>query len=653
MANRKMRRLRDANPGFLSGFDLYDQGDVPGSLEAFGDDDRSSIQYNKRLLQQLQEQKLDLHALEQYEEQIRSTTSHKKQRNELIFAYNRALILYSQGNSQACLDLCTEQLKDLLQNKPPKELCLVSSRMALLVLECILNQMVGRHIGVETDLSSEEIVRWLETFDLEADAHLKFLLPLFKSRLEVCQLDENMLRQEANIRSARKEIKISMEVFQHKLRNEATGSVVSSANSEENASGSNSQPQPPPPSSIVLQKMNQSALSLKAHLEQLKGNIKKSGVLCSEAQTATTTTTGSYDALHSNNLAVVYATDSRQELPLYNFAKALRTETSSVSPDGTLQSDQMFDILHNTAICALRARNYLSAYECMANCISRSNVFQTRPGCHLRLAEACIGVFAELKKTNLSKTFSAINVNGTPKGIVLEDNIMFNDDIGVVREELASELASPEDIEQVKRNPLLRARWALEFAVDQADGKLGADDLSSARLSLAFTYLAFGDHRLALEHAKVVLASSEPTEERSATGRMRRRQLATARMYAAEASCELGASDKAMAFLVGDGKDDAFDRLASHLSGVSFETAVNESGKRRLAKAQTMVKSSACTVSATMNNPAAKQLANSANAMEDAYCSSSKRGFARRALIFTLLREGNQSSALNMLLSLR
>lgn len=233
---------------------------------------------------------------------------------------------------------------------------------------------------------------------------------------------------------------------------------------------------------------------------------------------------------------------------------------------------------------------------------------------------------------------------------------MFNDDGGVVREELETTLGSSEDMAQVKRNPLLRARASLEYAVEKGD-ELGPDALVSAQLSLAYVYLSFGEHRRALEVTKLVLdKADEVGAENTDVTRtvLHKRQIATARMYAAEASCKSGDMISSIKYLVGDGKDDAFDRLASDLGGVTLETAsTNGKGKRRLAKAQAMVRSSACAVTATMGNPAAKQLANSATAMEDAYSEDRERSSARRALIYTLLREGHQSSALTMLLSLR
>ena len=240
----------------------------------------------------------------------------------------------------------------------------------------------------------------------------------------------------------------------------------------------------------------------------------------------------------------------------------------------------------------------------------------------------------------------------------------------MTREELVSTLGSPDDLAQVQRNPLLRARAALELTLAQED-LLDVDSLMSARLSLSYVYLAFGEPRRALPLAQLVddtvqlqseapppgTATTTTTHSRTspALKRLRCRQAATARMYAAEASCALGDYPAAMRHLVGgNGPHDALERMAADLSGVTLETAAtNGKGKRRLAQAQAMVRSSVSSVTAAMGNPAAKQFANSATAMEDAYLANRERSPARRALIYTLLREGNHATALSMLMSLR
>lgn len=202
---------------------------------------------------------------------------------------------------------------------------------------------------------------------------------------------------------------------------------------------------------------------------------------------------------------------------------------------------------------------------------------------------------------------------------------------------------------------MLRARASLAHAMNFPD-ELGPDALASARLTMAYVQLAFREFEKALEGATLVLEIPEPSDQDDALScRVHKRRMATARMYAAEASCAVGESVEAMKFLVGDGQDDAFDRLASELGGVTIETAAtNGKGKRRLAKAQSMVRSSASAATAVMGNlTAAKQLAMSAQAMEDAYATNRERSSARRALIYCLLRGGNDGAALSILRSLR
>lgn len=133
---------------------------------------------------------------------------------------------------------------------------------------------------------------------------------------------------------------------------------------------------------------------------------------------------------------------------------------------------------------------------------------------------------------------------------------------------------------------------------------------------------------------------------------MVKRQIATARMYASEAYAILGNPMESMKLLVGDGKDDAFDRLASDLAGVTLEIASNNTrAKSRLAKSQTMVRCSASAASAALGSfTASKQLAMSAQAMEKSYGRFREGSSqARKALIYCMLREENHSAALALL----
>ena len=230
-------------------------------------------------------------------------------------------------------------------------------------------------------------------------------------------------------------------------------------------------------------------------------------------------------------------------------------------------------------------------------------------------------------------------------------------------------LSSPEDFMSIGDNALLRARMALKIALDLfGEGSTDSDELElqSARLSFAYVCLEEKDFKTALDYSMLVLnnckveswnsLAKEEDPAETARKTMIKRQGATARMYASEASASLGDAMTSMKILVGDGKDDAFDRLSSDLGGVTIGMAsTNNKAKSRLAKAQTMVRCSASAASASLGNlTASKQLAMSAQAMENSYMASREgTSQARKALLYCMLREGNHGAALTLLRSAR
>ena len=223
-----------------------------------------------------------------------------------------------------------------------------------------------------------------------------------------------------------------------------------------------------------------------------------------------------------------------------------------------------------------------------------------------------------------------------------------------VEENPVVSLASPDDLVQVKRNPLIRARMALERALGFGDA-LGEDGISSARIMRAYVALAFHDYDKALVLSQQILDAELSPGIDEAVNSVRRRRSATARLYAAEASCAMGKTEVAMEFLAGNGRDDAFDRLASDLGGLSLESAVADGKqKERLERAQATVRASASSITAAMGNlAAAKQLAVSAQAMDDARASNGEHSSALRALLYVLLKGGQVGPALTLLRSIR
>mmetsp|Transcript_22453 Transcript_22453/g.25273 ORF Transcript_22453/g.25273 Transcript_22453/m.25273 type:complete len:995 (+) Transcript_22453:122-3106(+) len=727
------------------------------------------------------------------------------------------------------------------------------------------------NINNTTDPTTEEEENGSTT--ISPDPQLKFLLSLYKARFDFFErTTEDALLRDKHMRSARKELKVAMEIFQHKLRPASSSSAAPSSSASASASeslnsgegkeegegresgtfhNSNSQcsstaadavslasvssyseevaaataghtttttttnnnnsnsnndsssssssskqqqqqtssPTPthtqqthtlstrpttssaaavsstPVPSttttaataaacnnsnrqlSRILQGQNQAALNLKANAEQLKGNVKKSLILCGEAHSfnnnntnATTSPPTSdsssstrqcsnyYEAIHQNNLGIVYETSGNSHLALHAFSKAVRcasshaphtntntngtnNSTSTALPrfdaDGTARPEVTFAVLNNAAVCALKARNFSAAYDCYAIGLATSPVWRTRPRTWLRLSEACIGLNTNVKKerTERAHQCSKVEIEGKAMGVLLTDTIQYQGDQHRTVTTLPA-LASAEDRQDIRQHALLRARMALETAVQLfSEEGANADPVAfqSARLSLAYIMLEEKNFKKALDYALLVLChhdgedqdtsnnnNNETTTTTTTTPTVRsdnnhhesgektpaaaaavvveedtvafvhqtllKRQQATARMYASEAHASLGDAMASMKLLVGDGKDDAFDRLSSDLGGVTMERAASRStAKARLAKAQTMVRCSASAASAALGNvTASKQLAMSAQAMENSY-SPSRAGTsqARKALIYCMLREGNHGAALTLLRSAR
>jgi DNA-binding FadR family transcriptional regulator len=102
------------------------------------------------------------------------------------------------------------------------------------------------------------------------------------------------------------------------------------------------------------------------------------------------------ESIHFNNLAIVYAANGKRNLALHSCARSLRASSSEKVPfarNGTARPELMWSKVHNAAILAFQARNYVAAYECMANCVQNSKEYSERLKCWLRMAEACIGKY--------------------------------------------------------------------------------------------------------------------------------------------------------------------------------------------------------------------------------------------------------------------
>lgn len=233
-------------------------------------------------------------------------------------------------------------------------------------------------------------------------------------------------------------------------------------------------------------------------------------------------------------------------------------------------------------------------------------------------------------------------------------NSSLHNTMEVNTDELATDIGSAADIDQVKRNPLLRARSILEYIISMKSTCSDRDVIRAAQLSLAYVSLGCKDFSRALRISTEILEHeyTGDSHDSNPVSLYTKRQFATARMYAAESLLNLSKIEDSIKVLVGDGKDGTFDRLASDIAGVTVANATtDERAKRRLANAETMVRSAVSVAySAIGDIETAKQLAKAATALENT--SDHERSAARRALIYALLREGQNSSALNLLKSL-
>jgi hypothetical protein len=401
-----------------------------------------------------------------------SSTGRKRRREEWILTYNQGLILLASGKVRESVDFVWAKLQPLVQPSSDKQLSKAPSgdvlkmacRAGFLLIESTLilwpMRPVSRDSATPMDPDLDVLYLWLEEqvekHVTPEDAQLKFLLSVYKSRIDFFERGAQGKISEISIRSARKELKQAMEIFQHKLRaTNDSGSLASSSYSEQDNTSRGGAKSPTPQSSgsvmsgnhntsgnsstntmpRTLQAQNQAALNLKANAEQLKGNIKKALILCLEAQGFHESTNAEdqqqqqnnypsyYDAIHQNNLAIVYETSGKSHLALHALSKAVRSsccyDAKGDSPagrmfdsDGTAQPNLTLPILHNAAICSLKASNFSGAYECMAICIRESPVWRSRPRSWLRLAEACIGLETKRKKEHKEARFSKLEVDG-------------------------------------------------------------------------------------------------------------------------------------------------------------------------------------------------------------------------------------------------
>lgn len=313
-----------------------------------------------------------------------------------IMAYNRGLCLLMLDRPNETWDLVWPIFEsDVLLNDDPasaisngmeqgknqtkemEEFLNVACHMALLLLQAMLEP---NFINTAGDNSSiKRTLDWLQNAVTDQVPLLKFLLSMINSRMELSNIiSDNTLR------TARKDLKQAMEIFQHKLK--VTSQQISENNQES------------------------SALNLKANTERLKGNVKKALVLLGEAKT--NENDNNLEQMHHyNNQALVYHSDGKPSLALHAWSKALSLASTEqqasavLLSNGTPQTNHQIAVLFNASLTCMQQQNHQAAYECMAVVVKHWN---RRADCWLRLAEACIGLQAKQKEEEQSVKFQTV-----------------------------------------------------------------------------------------------------------------------------------------------------------------------------------------------------------------------------------------------------
>jgi len=680
-------------------------GDCSAALAAYGSDlneeDSFSQFYNRSLLSYLATGGKDStfidnidtwNSSDRGELKDDSKLERKRKRKQYTMLFNRCLFLFVSSKPAEAAQKIIDAIGPFINEREIMldDLLNVTARMAFLILDCILSISEGSRGGlsqIDESFTSDAIVSWLESQDLDTDSQLKFLLSLYKSRLDLAtrySVDGKL--DDSKLRAVKKELKNAMELFNHKLR--TTGETGSLGSLSDVPSNDGSAPYlrervPNPPARVgsqegLLQGHHQSALNLKAQLEQLKGNAKKSLILCTEANISQVDP--SYERLDANNRSIVYATCCKKHLALHAAAKALLApkEDALFRSDGTARCDVECSVLANASLSALQGRRYQSAYECMATCVQKSDAHSKRPRGWLRMAEACIGLHTEKLRQKLkmenTRAFSVIEDNGQPKGIMV--NVSSDGGSGKMIGSNARP-GSQEDLEYVAKFPLQQASFCLDKVMkllrDASIGALGIemdhDCLESARCAQAYVMLELKEYKQALFLSKLLLMDGATKKETSGLHHiMHKRRRATASMYGCEACCALGDAVGALKFLTGEKEEDAvIDRLAMDLAGIgtksyldvptTVQSETKDRRKVRIKQAQAMVRTSASAATAAIGRlGTAKQLAVSAISLEEsagAPLCESNRTSPRKALLYCMLREGNNDGALAVLRSSR
>ncbi|KAL3671924.1 hypothetical protein V7S43_002591 [Phytophthora oleae] len=237
--------------------------------------------------------------------------------------------------------------------------------------------------------------------ETEAQKKNRWDVTEFRFRLHLYRAKFMLLQ--SNLKTAKKEVKSALEIFQKEIKTYDRGDAASTSSSlgmeSEKTSSAIGHP------CLVVQ--NSTALFLKANLEYLKKNYKK----CIKLLASCTQEAVSESVLLNNMGCIHYQMGQRKAAQSY-FARALQATIKATKMDAVvIASSSHHEIMYNNGLHLLLQGDFALAFRCFHE---SSRLFFNRPKLWLRLGECCTAAFAKEQKLAVV----AGNKSGLIQGIV-------------------------------------------------------------------------------------------------------------------------------------------------------------------------------------------------------------------------------------------
>ncbi|DBA03658.1 TPA: hypothetical protein N0F65_006837 [Lagenidium giganteum] len=480
----------------------------------------------------------------------------------------------------------------------------------------------------------------------------RFRMHLYKAKILLLQ---------SNLKTAKKEVKSALEIFQKELKSreradEGSAPVDGAAASLGSEKTSTTICHP----SQAVQ--NSTALFLKANLEYLRKNYKKCVKLL-----ASCTQEAVDESIFLNNMGCIHFQMGQRRAAQSYFSRALETSSKPAKVTNeavVINSSSQFEIMYNNGIHLLMQGQYSLAFRCFH---ASSRLFFNRPKLWLRMGECCTAAFDQQQKLasssgSKSGLIQSIIGSGSHRRVLLQTTLpsSASQDIEVpTKNGKAKNNAVPDGTPKMNlpfaakcfKNTVLLCNQLLEASkatgnpapptfgavvaapppsvslselVSESNTSVEALDLlrQKAMVNLIYVYLCVYEPQLALTTANDLLALSSCTKSN--------RFLACS--YAAEALCMLSRSPEATDMLQSE-KD---------LMGLADEYACEANIQPSQARAGVHVNNATTLILQNKTSEAEESVTRAVR--ENPSCRESLE-----LLVYVLLRKGDTKKALRVL----